>query len=104
MNAPVHPAEFRTDDGSTPAERYARLQDPTYDDLAYLPGDGKKSLWARLKHTRRFLKDTLGLMQEKHRKYGPVWVNHNLMGAGVQIIGPEANEMVLMNCDRIFSS
>lgn len=104
MNAPVHPAEFRTDDGSTPSERYRRLRDPSYEELSYLPSDGRKSIWARLRHTRRFLRDTLGLMQEKHQRFGRVWVNHNLMGPGVQLIGPEANEMVLMNRDKVFSS
>lgn len=104
MNAPVPPAEFRTDDGSTPAERYARLKDPSMEDLAHLPSTGRLSLWRKLVSTKRFLFDTLALIEERVEKYGHVYANENLTGLGVQMIGADANELVLMNKDRIFSS
>ncbi|MBZ6378373.1 cytochrome P450 [Pacificimonas flava] len=104
MNAPVDQGEFRTDDGSTYKERFGRLRTPSFEDLSHLPNPGKPSFLEKLNSTRRFLFDTLALQQERRDRMGNVYVNVNLGGVGVNLIGPEANEMVLMNRDKIFSS
>ncbi|MGB7406040.1 MAG: cytochrome P450 [Pacificimonas sp.] len=104
MNAPVDPKQFRTDDGSTPKDRYRRFPEPSIEKLRHLPGTGPTSFWTKLKNTKRFLFDTLALQEERQEKYGPLWQNETLTGPGVQLVGPDANEMVLMNRDKIFSS
>jgi cytochrome P450 len=104
MNAPVDPAEFRTDDGSTYEERFARLKHPTFEQLMHLPNSGTPTLWEKIQNTRRFLFDTLGLMQDRRDQMGDVYVNVNIGGVGVNLIGADANEMLLMNRDKTFSS
>ncbi len=104
MNAPPDPEVFRTDDGSTPAERYRRLRDPKIEDYSHLPGTGDLSLAGKLKAVYRFLYDTVALQEERLEKYGPVYGYQTIAGPSVQMIGADANEMVLMNRDRIFSS
>ncbi len=105
MNAPVHPQEFRTDDGSTPAERFARLRDAGYADLAHLPGEQPVSRLGIVLRTVNFFKDPLANVQARMAQFGRVYRNQNF-GAGWQVtlIGPEANELVLMNRDKTFSS
>ncbi|MBV7256266.1 cytochrome P450 [Pacificimonas sp. WHA3] len=104
MNAPVDPKEFRTDDGSTPAERYRRLREPTMKELNHLPGTGTLSLWQKLAAVKHFLYDTLALQERRQEAYGPVYSYETIAGPSVQMVGADANEMVLMNRDRIFSS
>lgn len=105
MNAPTHPLEFRTDDGSTPAERYARLRNPDYADLAHLPGELPVSRIEVLKRTVNFLRDPLPNVRGRVDAYGRVYRNQSFgTGWQVALIGPEANEMVLMNKDKTFSS
>ncbi|MGB3722333.1 MAG: cytochrome P450 [Pacificimonas sp.] len=104
MNAPPDPMEFRTDDGSTAAERYRRLRDPKIEDYSHLPGTGDLSLAGKLKAVYRFLYDTVALQEERHEKYGDVYAYQTIAGPSVQMIGADANELVLMNRDRAFSS
>lgn len=105
MNAPVHPQEFRTDDGSTPKERYARLRDTGYADLAHLPGEQPGSRLGGLMRTVAFLKDPLGMVREQMGRFGRVYRTPNIGGGWqVTLIGPEANELVFMNRDKTFSS
>jgi|TARA_R100000501_G_scaffold13654_3_gene24936 cytochrome P450 len=104
MNAPIDPIEFRTDDGSTPVERYRRLPEPTAADFAHLPGPGHASFLKKLRTLRRFLFDTVRLQQERREDFGDVFAIETLTGPSVQMIGADANELVLMNRERIFSS
>jgi cytochrome P450 len=105
MNAPVHPVEFRTDDGSTPAERFARLPRVSFDDVAHIPGEAPVSALNVVLKTVGFYKDPLGNVRERVAQYGRVYRNQNFgQGWQVALIGPEANELVFMNRDKTFSS
>jgi cytochrome P450 len=105
MNAPVHPGEFRTDDGSTPAERYSRLPESTWDSVKHLPGEPPVSAARIVLNTVRFLADPLGTVKARVAEHGRVYRNQNFgMGWQVALIGPDANELVFMNRDKMFSS
>jgi len=97
MNAPVPPRQFET-----PADRYRRVKDPTLEELLHIPGQPKKRI--PFLYTLRFLKDPLGYTRANYEAYGSVFRRGDFAGWGVTLIGPEANELVLFNKDRIFSS
>ena len=92
MNAIAKPSAFIPDD----------LPEPTFDDLAHLPG--MQPVRLRMLRTIKFLKDPLGRSQELLDDYGRVFRRQDFGGWGVSLIGPEANELVLFNKDKIFSS
>ncbi|MEM8827024.1 MAG: cytochrome P450 [Pseudomonadota bacterium] len=104
MNAPIDPKQFRTDDGSTSEERFRRLPVIGIEELSHLPGTGPLSFPEKLKALVRFLYDTVALQEERRAKFGPVFQYETIAGPGVQMVGADANELVLMNRDRIFSS
>lgn len=97
MNAPVPPHAFET-----PADRYRRLPVTQFEDLTHIPGQSKQII--PFSHTIRFLKDPLAHTRHHYETYGPVFRRGDFGGWGVTLIGPEANELVLFNKDRIFSS
>jgi cytochrome P450 len=92
MNAPVQNSDFNQ----------ARLPLPGYAELAHLPGQ----LPARsaLLRTLRFIANPLGRSRELVQTHGLVFRRQDFGGWGVTLVGPEANELVLFNKDRIFSS
>jgi cytochrome P450 len=92
MNAPTKSSAFIPDN----------LPSPGFDELAHLPGMAP----ARIKvlRTINFLKDPLGKSQELLDLYGRCFRRQDFGGWGVSLIGPEANELVLFNKDKIFSS
>lgn len=97
MNAPVSQRAFET-----PADRYRRLKDPSFEELAHIPGQPKQKI--PFLYTIRFLKDPLGQTRRNYETYGSVFRRGDFGGWGVTLVGPEANELVLFNKDRNFSS
>lgn len=95
MNAPVNPKDLY------PADLKAR----GFEDLAHVPGHvPSKVPGARTMRTVRFLSDPKKAITDLAQAYGPVFRRQDYMGWGVTLLGPEANELVLFNKDKIFSS
>jgi len=95
MNAPINPKDLY------PADLKAR----GFADLAHVPGQMPAKGWfGRTSRTLKFLADPLKAVTALHGLYGPVFRRQDYMGWGVTILGPEANELVLFNKDKIFSS
>jgi len=80
----------------------ADLPEPTFDDLKHLPGMQPAKI--PMLRTIKFLKDPLGRSQKMLDDYGRVFRRQDFGGWGVALIGPEANELVMFNKDKIFSS
>jgi cytochrome P450 len=95
MNAPFDPRSMY------PADLKAR----TFVDLAHVPGNNPAKGWlGRTYRTVKFLRDPKKMIFGMAEQYGPVFRRQDFMGWGVTLLGPEANELVLFNKDRIFSS
>ena len=92
MNAPTLNREW------IPAD----LPNPGWDELAHLPGmqPTRFKMWRTIK----FLQNPLGAMRSLVEDYGSVYRRQDFGGWGVSLIGPDANELVMFNKDRIFSS
>ena len=80
----------------------ADLPEPTFEDLAHLPG--MQPARVPIMRTINFLKDPLGRSMALTEQYGRVVRRQDFGGWGVSLIGPEANELVMFNKDKIFSS
>ncbi|MGJ8687440.1 MAG: cytochrome P450 [Spongiibacteraceae bacterium] len=70
--------------------------------IKHIPGDN--GALPVLGDTLIFLKDYVGLTKSKYEKYGPVFRSYALLQHNVAILGPEANEILLKDSDKIFSS
>ncbi len=92
MNAPVRHDELLPTD----------LKPLRFEDVAHLPGPMPARL--RTWRTVQFLRDPRGVIERLYETYGPVFRRQDHFGWGVTLLGPEANELVLFNRDRIFSS
>lgn len=92
MNAPVNPKDLY------PADLPRR----GLEDLAHVPGP--KPAVSKTLRTIKFLADPLKAVTALADQYGPIFRRQDYMGWGVTILGPEANELVLFNKDKIFSS
>ena len=92
MNAPMPASAF------IPAD----LPEPSYNELTHIPGMTPARIG--MLRTIEFLKDPLGYSRGMYEKYGRVFRRQDFGGWGVTMIGPEANELVLFNKDKIFSS
>jgi cytochrome P450 len=69
--------------------------------LAHIPGaDG----WPIVGNTFAALKDPVGHIQAMYRKHGRVYRDHLFGVRSVAMLGPDANELVLFDRDRNFSS
>jgi cytochrome P450 len=69
--------------------------------LAHLPGEEG---WPIIGNTLAALKDPVRHVEAMHDKYGPVY-RDNLFGErSVAMLGPEANELILFDRDKNFSS
>jgi cytochrome P450 len=92
MNAPVNPKDLY------PAD----LKPQGLEDLAHVPGPppARFKTWKTIK----FLKDPRGTIDGLAASYGHIFRRQDYMGWGVTLLGPEANELVLFNKDKIFSS
>jgi cytochrome P450 len=69
--------------------------------LAHIPGDEG---WPILGHTLKVLADPKGFVEDRVRRYGPVYRNRMFGEVSVTLIGPEANELVLFDAQKNFSS
>ena len=55
-------------------------------------------------NTFKLLADPIAFSENMAARYGPVYRNRALGGTGVNLLGPDANELVLFDRDKIFSS
>lgn len=70
-------------------------------DVAHIPGE---SGWPVVGNTFRMLADPHGFARDMVAKYGPVYKNRAFGGWGVMLVGADANELVLFDRDKLFSS
>jgi len=66
-----------------------------------IPGDDGSPI---VGNTLKMLKDPLGFAQRMVATHGKVYRNKAFGGRAVQLVGPEANELLLFDRDKIFSS
>jgi cytochrome P450 len=92
MNAPVRHDDLLPTD----------LKPLTFEDFAHVPGP--QPARSRTWRTLQFLRDPRAVIHRLADSYGPVFRRQDHFGWGVTLLGPEANELVLFNKDRIFSS
>ena len=69
--------------------------------LAHIPGDDG---WPVIGNTLEVLADPKGYFETRAAKHGLVMRANVLGETGVQLLGPEANELVLLDQQRLFSS
>jgi cytochrome P450 len=74
---------------------------PSDADIAHIPGEAG---WPIVGNTLKQLADPHGFTKRMIETYGKVFKNNVFGGWNVALIGAEANEMVLFNKDKIFSS
>ena len=77
------------------------LADPSRRDLAHIPGDDG---WPLIGNTLQVLADPKGFIERMAKAHGPVLRNQILGHQRVTLLGPEANEFVLFDRARLFSS
>ncbi|QFU75404.1 cytochrome P450 [Halioglobus maricola] len=70
-------------------------------DLAKIPGSRGLPFFG---HMFPFLKDFHKLLDQEHARHGPVFKQKSPLGEMVFLLGPEANELVLKNEDKLFSN
>jgi cytochrome P450 len=86
---------------STASSASAAYTKPPHRLLAHLPGEDG---WPIIGNTLAALKDPVGRVEAMYRKYGPVYRDHLFGVRSVAMLGPEANELVLFDHDKNFSS
>jgi cytochrome P450 len=69
--------------------------------LDFVPGDDGMPIFGT---TFRQLKDPLAFTRHMVKTYGPIYRAHSFGGRFVSLIGPDANELVMFDRDKIFSS
>ncbi len=69
--------------------------------LDAIPGDDGAPL---IGTTLRQLKDPIGFAEQMTARFGPVWRNRSFGSRHVALMGPDANELVLFDRERLFSS
>jgi cytochrome P450 len=77
------------------------LPNPSLADLAHIPGEEG---WPIVGNTFVQLKDPLAFSQRMVKTYGPVYRNRSFGSRQVALVGPEANELILFDRDKLFSS
>ncbi len=77
------------------------LPKPTRRHLAHIPGDNG---WPLVGHTLQVLADPKGFYEHRAARHGSVLRADILGEVGVNLLGPEANELVLLDPRRQFSS
>ncbi len=82
-----------------PAE--AALPTPGLADLKHIPGDDGAFL---VGHTLRLLADPKGQTEKLGQRHGPVFRIRVFGSRNVNLLGPDANEFVLFDRNRLFSS
>ncbi|MCP3373841.1 cytochrome P450 [Bradyrhizobium cajani] len=74
---------------------------PRRNQLTHIPGDEG---WPIIGKTFQVLADPKGFVEAAARKYGPVYRTHSFGQTNVVLLGPEANELVLFDQQKLFSS
>ncbi|QFT76749.1 cytochrome P450 [Erythrobacter sp. THAF29] len=74
---------------------------PTEGDLSHIPGEGG---WPVVGNTFKMLADPHAFTKRMVETYGTVYKTRAFGGWNVALVGAEANELVLFNKDKIFSS
>jgi cytochrome P450 len=74
---------------------------PPLSALAHIPGDNG---WPFVGHTLVVLSDPKGFVEGRARRYGPVYRSHAFGQSNISLLGPEANEFVLLDSQKLFSS
>ncbi|MGC2774054.1 MAG: cytochrome P450 [Bradyrhizobium sp.] len=78
-----------------------RLTPPRRNSLTHIPGDEG---WPIIGKTFEVLADPKGHVERNARKYGHVYRSHMFGDVNVVLLGPEANELVLFDQAKLFSS
>lgn len=60
--------------------------------------------WPLVGNTLKLLRDPAGFGRRMIATYGPIYRNNSFGGRNVALMGPEANELVLFDREKIFSS
>jgi cytochrome P450 len=94
--APVRAGDIQTDRGNRHWVRY-----PGDAALDAIPGEDG---WPIVGTTLRQLADPDGFARAMIAKHGPVYRTRSFGQRGVDLIGPDANELVLFDRDRLFSN
>ena len=87
--------------GMTAAHDAALLNPPKRSALAHIPGEEG---WPIIGRTLAILADPKGEVERMARTYGPVYRSRVLGETSVSLLGPEANELVLFDQTKLFSS
>lgn len=74
---------------------------PSDGDVAHIPGEGG---WPVVGNTFKQLADPHAFTRRMVETYGKVYKTHAFGGWSIALIGADANELVLFNKDKIFSS
>jgi len=77
------------------------LMPPKAKALRHIPGDEG---WPFIGRTLNILADPKGEVERMAAKYGPVYRSHVLGETSVTALGPEANELLLFDQQKLFSS
>jgi cytochrome P450 len=77
------------------------LTPPKRNTLTHIPGDEG---WPIIGKTLAALADPKGHVEANFRKYGPVYRTHMFGETSISLLGPEANELVLFDQEKLFSS
>jgi hypothetical protein len=67
----------------------------------HIPGEDG---WPLLGNTLKQLKDPPAFTRSMIAKYGPVYRSNSFGGRFIQLAGPDANELVMFDRDKVFSS
>lgn len=86
---------------TAPAPRHWTEGNPTDAELAHIPGDGG---WPIVGNTFTMLADPHAFARRMYETYGKVYKNRAFGGWQVAMIGAEANELMLFDKGKIFSS
>ena len=77
------------------------LQPPGRRALAHIPGDNG---WPVIGHTLQILADPKGFVENRAARYGLIFRSDILGETCVYLLGPEANELALLDPQQLFSS
>jgi cytochrome P450 len=78
-----------------------RIATPSLQDIAHIPGED--GAWI-VGHTFKQLKDPTAFTREMVAKYGDVYRMRTFGARQIGLMGPEANELLLFDRDKLFSS
>ncbi|HEX2939876.1 MAG TPA: cytochrome P450 [Rhodopila sp.] len=79
----------------------AVLQPPGRRALAHIPGDNG---WPVIGHTLQALADPKAFFENRAQRFGLIFRSDILTETSVYLLGPDANELVLVDPQRLFSS